>query len=90
MDGSVLEIFQRDLFNEAEQEEYKDKPNMGSSLAAFPLGFKQSHMYGHVYILSRTRRPVQEQEVASGIGANDDGAMQIGKDGEGAGLDSEH
>ncbi|QDS77110.1 hypothetical protein FKW77_000880 [Venturia effusa] len=51
--GTTLEIFLRDCFNEAEQQEYKDKPSMGFSLAAFRLGFMQAQRHKYLYILSR-------------------------------------
>lgn len=52
INGNHLEILHRDVFNETEQKEYEDKPNMGSSLAGITLGYAQQKRE-YVYILSR-------------------------------------
>lgn len=67
VEGNFLEIFQRDLFNEVEQEEYRDKPGMSSSRAAFTLGFFHPHKY--VYILSRRNELMQKDKPVKGIRA---------------------
>lgn len=98
VEGNSLEIFQRDLFNEAEQEEYRDKPDMSSSRAAFTLGFFHSHKY--VYILSRRNKLMQKDEPVKDIGAakkdedvKKDGAgeaMQVDQDNGQKDRDGEH
>jgi hypothetical protein len=52
INGTRLEIFQCDVFNEPELKEIADKPNMGSSLCAITLGYAQARRE-YVYIISR-------------------------------------
>jgi len=49
----TVEIKQVDLYNEAEQEKYKDHPNMANSLVEVKLGFFQKERYEYIYIISK-------------------------------------
>jgi hypothetical protein len=53
LNGTHLEIKQRDLYNEPELSLYADKPTMDAALIATDLGFFQSKFHDHIYILSR-------------------------------------
>ncbi|TID19119.1 hypothetical protein E2P81_ATG06100 [Venturia nashicola] len=97
VEGTHLEIFHRDIYNGAEQQESKDQPRMDPSLARFKLGFNQARKHKYVYILSRTR--AEHKKVAQRIGASDDEAakkdgvlkvMQNGGEDEGSDRDGEH
>jgi hypothetical protein len=52
INGTHLEIFQRDFFNEQELHKYVDKPNIDLSVVAVTLGYAQARR-DYVYIISR-------------------------------------
>ena len=53
IDGMTLEIKQIDLYNEVEQEKYKDHANMANSLVEVKLGFFQKERHEYIYIISK-------------------------------------
>jgi hypothetical protein len=53
LNGTHLEIRQRDLYNEPELSLYTDKPTLDVSLMATDLGFFQSRFHDYIYILSQ-------------------------------------
>jgi len=52
IDGTSIEIFQRDLYNPPELEKFKDLPNMSNSLMQTKLGFFQAKKHKYIYIIS--------------------------------------
>lgn len=46
-------IEQRDIYNEAERENFKDMPNMTNQLVEVKLGFFQRLQHKYIYIISK-------------------------------------